>query len=52
MKSLQPPLNFSVMDEIFDDLLQFQFDKDNWSLLSHLDEKKFKERNLQVTKGN
>ncbi|KAG1301380.1 hypothetical protein G6F62_008768 [Rhizopus arrhizus] len=45
MKSLQPSLNLSVIDEIFDELLQFQFDKDDWSLLSHLDEKKFKEKN-------
>ncbi|KAI8879491.1 hypothetical protein K501DRAFT_276486 [Backusella circina FSU 941] len=45
MKSLQPSLNMSVIDEIFDELLQFQFDKDDWSLLNHFDEKKFKEKN-------
>ncbi|KAI9339127.1 hypothetical protein BD770DRAFT_400374 [Pilaira anomala] len=45
MKSLQPSFNLSAIDEIFDELLQFQFDKDDWSLLSHLDEKKFKEKN-------
>jgi hypothetical protein len=44
MKSLQPSLNLSVIDEIFNELLQFQFDKNDWSLLNHLDEKKFKEK--------
>ncbi|KAG2230316.1 hypothetical protein INT48_002741 [Thamnidium elegans] len=33
MKSLQPSLNLSVIDEIFDELLRFQFDKDDCSLL-------------------
>jgi hypothetical protein len=40
MKSLQPALNLSAINELFDELLQFQFDKDNERLLSYLDEKK------------
>lgn len=40
MRSLQPSFNLSAIGEIFDELLQFQFDKDDWSLLSHLGDKK------------
>lgn len=44
MRYLQPSLNLPIIDEIFDDLLQFQFDKVDACLLSHLDEEKFKEK--------
>ncbi|KAI7890053.1 uncharacterized protein EV154DRAFT_512778 [Mucor mucedo] len=45
MKSRQPSFNVSAIDEIFGELLQFQFDKDDCNLLGHLDEKKYKEKN-------
>lgn len=40
MNPLRPALNLSAINKLFDELLQFQFDKDEGRLLGHLDEKK------------